>query len=76
MQANGVSLTDLSREPGAVARRLPAWQRGDVDEAAIATLEASGRDLYSRAYTCWAWAGRTEDGAPAWVLPEIGRAHV
>ena len=73
MRTNGVSLADLAREPGAVARKLPAWQRGDVDEAALATLEASGRDLHSRAYTCWAWAGHTEDGAPAWALPVLAR---
>jgi hypothetical protein len=69
MRSSAVSLADLARDPLAVARRLPAWQRGDVDEAAVATLEASARDLHSRAYTCWVWAGRTADGAPAWALP-------
>jgi hypothetical protein len=69
MRPSAVSLADLARDPAAVAGRLPAWQRGDLDEAVVATLEASARDLHSRAYTCWVWAGRTDDGVPAWALP-------
>ena len=67
--ATSVSVGDLSRDPAQVARSLPAWRRGDPDEAAHQTLTASARDLHSRAYTCWAWAGRDGDGTPAWVLP-------
>jgi len=62
-------VADLARDPGAVARGLPAWQRGDVDEAARLTLEISSRNLHARNATCWVWTGRTPDGDPAWALP-------
>ncbi len=64
-----VSVSDLGRNPDEVARALPEWRRGDPDEAALQTLSASARDLHSRGYTCWAWAGRTPGGGAAWVLP-------
>jgi hypothetical protein len=64
-----LSVTDLSRNLRDVARALPAWERGEPDEAALATLELSSRDLHSRAYTCWVWTGRTAAGEPAWALP-------
>jgi hypothetical protein len=67
--AISVSVADLSRDPGSVARALPAWHRGDADEAALETLAASGRDLHALRYTCWTWAGRDADGTPGWVLP-------
>lgn len=64
-----ISVADLSRDLATVAGELPAWQRGDHDEAAEATLEASSRNLHERAYTCWVWTGRTGRGEPAWALP-------
>ena len=67
--ATAVSVGDLGRDPEEVARALSAWRRGDPDEAALETLQASARDLHARAYTCWVWAGRDEDGTPAWILP-------
>ena len=69
MAVHGVSLADLSRDPGEVARGLSTWLRGDPDEAALETLAASSRDLHSRGYRLWCWSGRTADGAPAWALP-------
>ncbi|MDX6554449.1 MAG: hypothetical protein QOD86_644 [Miltoncostaeaceae bacterium] len=64
-----VTIADLARDPGEVARGLAAWRRGDADEAALQTLAASARDLHSRGYRLWVWSGRTPAGAPAWALP-------
>ena len=67
--AADVTIADLARDPGEVARGLAAWRRGDADDAARQTLAASSRDLHARAYRLWAWSGRTEGGEPAWALP-------
>ncbi|GEM_PF-494167 len=64
-----VTVADLARDPLVVARSLVAWGRGDADEAVLATLELSSRDLHARAYTMWAWAGTTPDACPVWILP-------
>ena len=67
--ATHVTISDLARHPGEVARGLWAWQRGDHDEAVLKTLEASCRTIHDRKPTVWIWAGRTPYGDPAWVLP-------
>lgn len=67
--STAVTLGDLSRDPGEVARGLVAWQRGDPADAVLQTLAASGRELHGVRYTLWIWAGRTEAGEPAWLLP-------
>ena len=64
-----VTLGDLSRDPGEVARGLVAWQRGEPADAVVQTLAASGRELHGVRYTLWIWSGRTAAGEPAWVLP-------
>jgi hypothetical protein len=69
MATRPITVADLSRDPASVARSLPAWVRGDADEAAARTLAASAGSAHDRAYTCWAWSGRTSDGTPAWALP-------
>ncbi|MCU0308260.1 MAG: hypothetical protein MUE51_10950 [Thermoleophilia bacterium] len=69
-----VTVADLARDPLDVARGLPAWARGDADEAALATLGLSGRNLHARHYTCWVWSARTPDGDPAWILPVSAHA--
>jgi hypothetical protein len=69
MRLDDVTVADLARPPEAVARALPAWERGDPDDAAQRTLAASSASLHDRGYTCWVWAGRTGDGTPAWILP-------
>lgn len=74
MAATEVSLLDLARDPGTVARGLVTWQRGDVHEAVQQTLAASAGQLHSRDYTLWAWSGRTPDGDPAWLLPVTAAA--
>jgi hypothetical protein len=71
---SGITLLDLARDPADVARGLPAWQRGDPDDAAAETLAASGGQLHARAYTLWVWSGRSADGHPAWLLPITARA--
>lgn len=63
------SIADLHRDPAAVAGRLVAWQRGDIEEAVSQTLAVSARSTFNRAYTAWIWTGSDPDGAPAWVLP-------
>jgi hypothetical protein len=67
--ATAVTLGDLTRDPGEVARGLSAWQRGDPDDAAVLTLEASAREMSRGRFTLWSWSGRTTQGEPAWVLP-------
>ena len=74
MATSGITLLDLARDPAEVARGLPAWRRGDADDAAAETLAASGRQLHARAYTLWVWSGRSPDGHPAWLLPVAARA--
>src|SRR5262249_51791868 len=59
----------LARDPESVARALPAWGRGEPEEAVRETLALSARDLHARSYTFWAWSGRTAGGDVAWALP-------
>lgn len=67
--ATAVTLGDLSRDPGEVARGLVAWQRGDPDEAVVLTLKYSAREMSRSKFVLWAWSGRTSQGEPSWVLP-------
>jgi hypothetical protein len=67
--ATAVTLGDLARDPGEVARGLVAWQRGDPDDAAVQTLEASSHEMSRGNFTLWCWSGRTPQGEPAWALP-------
>lgn len=67
--ATVVTLSDLGRDPGEVARGLVTWQRGDPDEAVLQTLAYSAREMNRSGYTLWAWQGPTAQGEPAWVLP-------
>jgi hypothetical protein len=60
---------DLARDPEEVARSLPAWDRGDHDDAVRETLALSKKHLHDRAYVAWTWAGSTTDACPAWILP-------
>ena len=69
MVQSPVSLRDLARSPGEVARGLAAWHRGDHEEAVLQTLAASAGTLHDRRYTLWVWAGRSSLGDPVWVLP-------
>lgn len=69
MAATTVSVLDLARDPGEVARGLVTWQRGDTDEAAAQTLAASAGQLHGRDYTLWVWTGPSPEGDPAWLLP-------
>ena len=69
MVQSPVSLRDLARSPGEVARGLAAWQRGDHEDAVLQTLAASAGTLHDRRYTLWVWAGRSSLGDPVWVLP-------
>ena len=69
MAAPSVTFQDLNRPVGEVARGLSAWQRGEPHEAIVQTLAASGRELHSRDYTLWVWAGLTARGERAWALP-------
>jgi hypothetical protein len=74
----GITLSDLGRDPADVARERHAWHRGEPEEAVVETLVASGARLYESKYTCWVWAGRTADGTPAWALPvetELARGY-
>jgi hypothetical protein len=71
--STAVTLGDLSRDPGEVARGLVAWQRGDPADAVVQTLAASGRELHGVRYTLWVWSGWTAAGEPAWVLPVSAR---
>lgn len=64
-----LGIADLARDPGDVARSLPAWARGDHDEAVRQALALSKKHLHDRAYVAWAWAGGTPDDCPAWILP-------
>ncbi len=64
-----LGIADLARDPGDVVRSLPAWDRGDHDEAVREALALSKKHLHDRAYVAWAWAGTTPDDCPAWLLP-------
>lgn len=64
-----LGVADLARDPQAVARSLPAWARGDHDEAVRQALALSKKHLHDRAYVAWTWAGSTPDDCPAWILP-------
>ncbi|MSO44117.1 MAG: hypothetical protein EXQ74_02220 [Thermoleophilia bacterium] len=64
-----LTIADLSRDQVEVAHTLPAWSRGDHDEAVCETLHLAGRHVHDRAYVAWTWAGTTPDGCPAWLLP-------
>lgn len=46
-----------------------AWQRGDRDDAILATLSHSAANTHARAYVAWAWAGHDLDDAPIVILP-------
>lgn len=67
--STGLTVADLSRDPLGVARGLPAWARGDADEAVAATLHLAARQLHGRDPVVWAWAGTTPDDCPCWVTP-------
>lgn len=71
MTTREITVADLAREPFAVAEALPAWARGDRDEAIRATLAAAARDTHSRGYTLWIWTGTTRAGEPVWALPVL-----
>jgi hypothetical protein len=60
---------DLARDPADVARSLPAWDRGDRDEAVRDCLALAKKHLHDRAHVAWTWSGPTGDGCPAWILP-------
>lgn len=65
------TIADLHRDPVSVASRLPAWQRGDVEEAVSQTLLVAARSTFTRSYTAWIWSGTNPDGAPSWILPVL-----
>lgn len=64
-----LGVRDLARGPLDAARALPAWQRGDHDEAVRETLALSKKHLNDRAYVAWTWSGETPDGCAAWLIP-------
>lgn len=64
-----LGVADLARGPDEAARSLPAWDRGDRDEAVREAVGLSKKHLHDRAYAAWVFAGETPDGCPAWVLP-------
>lgn len=64
-----LGVQDLARDPLDAARSLPAWQRGDHDDAVREALGLSKKHLNDRAYVAWTWSGATPDGCPAWILP-------
>jgi hypothetical protein len=69
MAAPRLPLSDLARDLGEVARELPAWRRGEPDEAARGTLEASVTAIFRKPPTVWAWTGLTALAEPAVALP-------
>lgn len=71
MRTSDPTIADLHRDPAAVAHRLVAWQRGDIEEAVTQTLAVSARSTFTRAYTAWIWVGDSPHGDPAWVLPVL-----
>jgi hypothetical protein len=66
---SGLTVADLARDPHEVARALPAWRRGDADEAVMATLDLAARHMHDRAPVIWIWSGPTPDDCPSWILP-------
>lgn len=64
-----LTVTDLTRPLGDVASGLVEWERGDEDEAVLATLELSAAGAHARAYTAWAWTAHDIDGTPVVLLP-------
>ncbi len=64
-----LGIADLSRDPAEVAGSLPAWARGDHDDAVREALALSKKHLHDRACVAWIWAGATPDDCPAWILP-------
>ena len=64
-----LGVQDLARDPGEVVRALPAWERGDHDDAVREALGLSKKHLHDRAHVAWAWAGETPDRCAAWILP-------
>ncbi|HEX2503401.1 MAG TPA: hypothetical protein VHK00_05625 [Miltoncostaeaceae bacterium] len=69
MAAPRLTLSDLARDLGEVARGLPSWRRGEPDEAARETLEYAAGALHRKPPALWAWTGRTMGGEPAVALP-------
>jgi hypothetical protein len=69
MAISRLGLSDLARDLGDVAHRLPAWRRGEPDEAARETLEYAAGALHRTSPTVWAWTGRSDAGEPAVALP-------
>ena len=69
MAAPRLTLSDLARDLGEVARGLPSWRRGEPDEAARETLEHAAGALHRKPPALWAWTGRTMGGEPAVALP-------
>ncbi len=69
MAASRLSPSDLARDLAEVARGLPAWGRGEPDEAARETLEYGVTEVFRRTPTVWAWTGRTSLDDPAVALP-------
>lgn len=64
-----LTVADLSRPLADVAAATVEMQRGDDDEAVLATLQLSAAAAHSRAYVAWAWTGSDTDGVPAILLP-------
>lgn len=69
MATSRLALSDLTRDLREVAGGLPAWRRGEPDEAAWETLEYAAGALYRSPPTLWAWTGATGHGEPAVALP-------
>ncbi len=64
-----LTVADLARPLGEVAHGLVEWDRGDEDEAVIATLALSAAAVHARAYTAWAWSADDIEGVPVLLLP-------
>jgi len=68
-----LTVADLTRPLAEVAMTRPEWERGDVDEAIVATLRLSASSAHARAPVAWAWAGSDIDGVPIVLLPVVAR---
>jgi len=68
MAPSSITLLDLARDPGDVARGLASWRRGDTDEAAAETPRRRAASSRSRVHL-WVWTGarRTTAGVGAAV---------
>ncbi len=64
-----LTVADLTRPLQDVATGRIEWERGDPDEAILATLGLSAAGAYARAYTAWAWTAQDIDGVPLVLLP-------